>query len=141
MPTPGRALERGIEQRSTAYCEEMRRLCEWPTDRCIVIAPRHETEAWILADPAAITATLGYTGTAASIGLPASPAAAERLPDPKATLQQAVAQVRGRRRPIDLAQIFPAIAQRQSFAELRRSASFRAFEERVRVALNDLGCL
>lgn len=137
----GRDVAKGIGQRSTAYCEEMHKLCGWSTDRCVVITPRHETEAWVLADPAAVTSTLGYTGPPASIGLPATPAAAERLVDPKATLRQAVAKVRGRRRTVDLAQVFPAIAQRQSLAELRKLASFQAFENCVRTALNDLGCL
>jgi len=139
--TGGRALAQALDQRGTAYCEAMQRRCNWPTDRCIVIAPRHETEAWVLADPEAVKSTLGYTGSPGSIGLPANATEAERVVDPKATLQQAVARVRGRRRAVDLAQVLPAIAQRQELGELRRSASFRAFEERVRVALNDLGCL
>ena len=139
--TGGRGLASSIGSRSTAYCEEMHKLCGWSTDRCVLISPRHETEAWILADPAAVTGTLGYTGSAASLGLPTTPAEAERLIDPKATLRQAIAQVRGRRRAIDLAQVFPAIAQRQSLAELRKSPSFQAFEDGVRKALNDLHCL
>lgn len=139
--TGGRGLSAGVASRSKSYCEEMRRLCGWSTDRCIVITPKHETEAWILADPEAVTSTLGYGGTPASIGLPLNPAQAERLIDPKATLQQAVAQVRGRRRNVDLAQVFPAIAQRQRLVELRKTASFRSFEKGIETALRDLGCL
>lgn len=139
--TGGRGLEAGMAARSQAYCEEMQRRCGWPAPRCIIIAPRHETEAWILADSEAITSTLGYSGTADSIGLPATPAEAERLPDPKATLQHAIGEVRGRRRPVDLSQVFPAIAQRQRLAELRKARSFQAFETSVARALNDLGCL
>lgn len=139
--TGGRALTENMTHRSTSYCEEMTKLCEWRMDRCIVIAPSHETEAWILADPLAVTSTLGYAGTAASLSLPANPAAAERLTDPKATLLEAVSQVRGRRRAIDLGQVFPAIAQRQSLAQLRRSKSFERFEQKVRVALYGLGCI
>jgi hypothetical protein len=58
--TGGRDLAAGISARSRSYCEAMRELCGWPATRCIVISPRHETEAWILADAEAITATLGY---------------------------------------------------------------------------------
>jgi hypothetical protein len=138
----GRGLARGLEQRSTAYCEAMRELCNWPTDRCVVIAPRHETEAWVLADPAAVTEALGYTGTPASVGLPMNAAEAERVADPKAILEQAIVRTRGRRRgAIDVARVFPAIARRQNLTIVRRSESFRVFQDRVRVALNDLGCL
>jgi hypothetical protein len=139
--TGGRALEAGIELRSRSYCEEMQRQCAFPAGRCIVIAPRHETEAWILADPGAVIATLGYRGTPASIGLPTSAVEAERLIDPKATLQQAIGHVRGRRRPVDLAQVFPAIAQRQDLRELRKAGSYELFEKSVKAALFDLGCL
>ena len=139
--TGGRHIARGLAQRATAYCDEMRQRCGWSSDRCIVITPKHETEAWVLADPVAVTATLGYTGTASSIGLPTTAGQAERLVDPKSTLKQAVAQVRGRRRPVELSQVFPAIALRQDLATLRGLASFRRFEDSVRTALDDLGCL
>ncbi|NGM51205.1 DUF4276 family protein [Caulobacter sp. 602-2] len=139
--TGGRSLEAGMGQRSTDYCQAMNDRCEWPMPRCIVIAPRHETEAWILADPQAVTSTLGYSGAPAAIGLPANAAAAERLADPKAVLHSAIVEVRGRRRAVDVTQVFPAIAQRQRLEELRRARSFQVFEDHVRRALNDLGCL
>jgi hypothetical protein len=109
--------------------------------RCITVAPRHETEAWILADPQAVTTALGYLGTPASIGLPANAHQAERLGDPKATLTQAMAHVRGRRRHLDIKQIVPAIAQRQSLARLRHAGSFAVFEAGLVAALADLGAI
>lgn len=137
--TGGRALEAGMHHRGPAYCEAMRERCDWQEDRCIVIAPRHETEAWILADPSAVMDTLGYRGTPGSLGLPIDGAQAERLVDPKKVLQDAVSTVRGRRRPVATSQIGPAIAQRQRFASLRRGTSFRNFETQLRAALNTLG--
>jgi hypothetical protein len=139
--TGGRNLESGLAQRASAYCEAMFGLCEWPPVRCITIAPRHETEAWILADPHAVTAALGYNGTPEAIGLPGTAYEAERLREPKAVLAGAIVQVRGRRRPVDVKQVFPAIAQRQSFAALRNARSFIAFETTVVAALSDLGCI
>jgi hypothetical protein len=139
--TGGRNVEPGLEKRSGAYCEAMRELCEWPPVRCITISPRHETEAWILADSQAVTSALGYIGSPDSIGLPVNAAQAERLDDPKAVLSRAVGQVRGRRRNFDVKQIFAAIAQRQSFTALRQTRSFTAFEASLLVALADLGCL
>jgi Domain of unknown function (DUF4276) len=139
--TGGRNLEGMLEHRSTAYCERMHALCNWPPVRCIVIAPRKETEAWILADGSAVTSALGYSDTPTSIGLPATAAQAERVADPKATLKQAMQRVRGRRRPVSESDLFPAIAQRQSFSELRRTRSFRQFEQKLILGMADLGCV
>ena len=139
--TGGRAREADLEERSVQYCEAMYALCSWPSVRCITIAPRHETEAWILADPQAVTAALGYLGSPDSIGLPGDATQAERLSDPKAVLAAAVGLVRGRRRPFDAKQIFPAIAQRQSLTSLRKARSFVAFEFSLLAALGDLGCV
>jgi Domain of unknown function (DUF4276) len=137
----GRALEADLEDRSVRYCDAMHALCTWPPVRCITISPRHETEAWILADPRAVIEALGYLGSPASIGLPGNANQAERLGDPKSVLAAAVTQVRGRRRPFDANQIFPAIAQRQALANLRQARSFAAFETSLLAALADLGCV
>lgn len=139
--TGGRALESDMEERSVRYCEAMHAECDWPTVRCITISPRHETEAWILADPQAVTAALGYLGSPNSIGLPGDANQAERLGDPKAVLAEAMIQVRGRRRSPDVKQLFPAIAQRQALSKLRLARSFAAFEANLLAALADLGCI
>ncbi|RNJ49229.1 DUF4276 family protein [Methylocystis hirsuta] len=138
--TGGRNLEEQLTLRSCAYCAAIQRECDWPASRCVVIAPRHETEAWILADPGAVTDALGWRGSSDSIGLPTNGSAAEGLQDPKITLEQAVRQVRGRRsgRP---QQYFAAIAQRQELRELRGATSFRSFEAALYSALVDLGCV
>ncbi|MGJ0621447.1 MAG: hypothetical protein ACR65Z_12155 [Methylocystis sp.] len=138
--TGGRNLETGIDARSCAYCAAIHVNCDLPIERCIIVAPRHETEAWILADPCAVIAALGWRGSATSIGLPSDGAAAERLTDPKRTLEGAVREVRGRRRS-NPHQLFAAIAQRQALNELRRAASFRSFEAALYCALADLGCV
>ncbi len=139
--TGGRALEADLEARSVRYCEAMHAVCNWPPIRCITISPRHETEAWMLADPQAVTEALGYLGSPVSIGLPLDANRAERLGDPKAVLAAAMTSVRGRRRQVNVRQIVPAIAQRQSLAMLRRATSFVAFEASVQAALADLGSI
>jgi Domain of unknown function (DUF4276) len=138
--TGGRNLEAGLARRSCAICNAMTSICDWPAERCIVVAPRKETEAWLLADPQAITSALGYTGLPDTIGLPAHAKAAEALADPKVTLNDAMKQVRGRR-AVNIQQIYPAIAQLQSWDALRRSDSFRKFESDLRVALAHIGCV
>lgn len=136
--TGGRALEERVAQRSASYCLAMQERCDWPPDQCVTITPRHETEAWILADGAAVTASLGYAGDPSEVGLPTDAQAAERLPDPKAVLVAAVGEISGRRRKHLVENIFPAIGQRQRLDVLRHSASFVQFEDRLRTCLRSL---
>lgn len=139
--TGGRAVERSIGERGGSVPQLANELCDWPVDRCILIAPRHEMEAWILADPHAVCDSLGYNGAPDAIGLPLNARAAERLPDPKAILSAAITQVRGRRGHLTPVQLFPAVAQRQSLDALRSTASFRQFEAAIAAALRSLGCI
>ncbi len=140
--TGGRAQERQLPNRSEAYCEAMERECAWPRERCIVVAPRHETEAWVLMDPGAVADALGYNGDLSQYGMPRTPAECEVLADPKATLNGVIRGVRGRRaRPVSATDLYPAIASRQAVAILQSSASFLTFENQLRVGLRDVGCL
>ncbi len=139
--TGGRAQAGDIDDRSSAYCAAMQQICAWPPTRCVTIQPRHETEAWLLADPQAVMDSLGYRGAAKTLGLPSDASEAERLTDPKQVLAEAVRQVRGRRGRTDPKPLFAAIAQRQSLQTLRLSRSYAAFEGQLRTALSDLGCV
>jgi hypothetical protein len=133
--TGGRAIAQTIELRANAYCRAVHDLCAWPADNCVTITPRHETEAWLLADGLAVTGALGYTGLPSTVGLPASANEAEGLVDPKQVLNTAIRNIVGRRRNQSLENLFPAIAQRQNLNELRQSPTFMQFENRL------LGCL
>lgn len=139
--TGGRGVEQGLADRADAYCLAMAELCSWPSQHCITITPRHETEAWLLADGAAVTEALGYSGNPSEIGLPPDAQSAERLSDPKRVLSEAVERVAGRRRVQRIENLFPAIAQRQQLDLLRKSASFLEFEERLRQCLRALRCV
>jgi hypothetical protein len=139
--TGGRALEAGMGHRSEDYRDAAFALCGFPLERCVIIAPRHETEAWMLADRNAVGGALGYRGDLAALGLPANARDAERLVDPKAVLDAAISEVRGRRSPLSVQQLIPAIAQRQDLVKLRSAASFRAFENALAQALGSLGCI
>lgn len=139
--TGGRHVERGLADRADAYCAAFSAKCDWPYDRCITIAPRHETEAWLLADGAAVTSAMGYSGDPAEVGLPPDARAAERLADPKQVLTAAAEAISGRRRRQSVDNIFPAIAQRQRLDVLRGSASFAAFEANLRACLRSMGCI
>jgi hypothetical protein len=140
--TGGRAQERNLPNRSEAYCEAMQQECNWPRERCIVVAPRHETEAWVMMDHEAVAKALGYRGDLSACGMPRTPAECEALADPKATLNSVIKEIRGRRaRRENATDLYPAIAGRQEIAVLRGSASFLTFEEEVRVSLRSVGCL
>ncbi len=133
--TGGRGLQATLACRSTAYCEAMHAECDLEAFRCICLTPRHETEAWILADGSAVLGSVGIEGDPQAYGLPASPQEAERLVDPKRVLNDALdaMNVRPRSRNLDL--LFPTIANRQRLSELYRAQSIRNFRDGVRAAL------
>jgi hypothetical protein len=139
--TGGRGLVEGLAERSTAYCEAMHAAFGLDPARCITVAPKHETEAWVLCDPEAVTDALGYRGKPVELGLPLTARAAEALVDPKATLRNAISIARGRRREDGASVLYPAIAQRQNLDRLRESPSFAAFEASVVAALSSLGSI
>lgn len=136
----GRGQATKLDSRSTAYCEEMSERCAFPPSRCVTLTPRHTMEAWALADPDAVLRALGYSGSAAVIGLPRDGREAERLADPKETLDLAVRRVTNNRRRRGHT-LLPAIAQRQMIDALRQAPSFRDFELRLQTALRTLGTL
>ena len=140
--TGGTNQAQTLDSRSVAYCAKIQEVCGLPPARCVLVCPRHETEAWALADPAAVLDALGYKGPATDLGLPKDAREAESLPDPKDTLRMAVARARGRaRQRRDASAVLPGIAQRQSMDALRGAPFFRRFEESLVAALQDVGAL
>ena len=138
--TGGRGQLAKLGHRSSAYCQKMHELCEWRSERCVLLRPACMTESWALADPQAVLDSLGYRGTPSELGLPADAEQAEDHPNPKTCLGSALRTVRGTRRSrVDA--LLPAIAQRQSMDALGRSKSFQEFEVGLQSALLDLGVL
>lgn len=139
--TGGRGVSSTLEDRSDAYCRAANERCGWPVDRCVTISPKHEIEAWLLADHVAVQGALGHRGDPAALGLPINAREAERIVDPKATMENAIRLLRGRRRTVDVLQLYPAIAQRQRSDALRHSESFEKFEQRLATCLQAVGCI
>ncbi|MGQ9367920.1 hypothetical protein [Azospirillum sp. ST 5-10] len=139
--TGGRAVSETLPRRGRSYCDAAHDACGWNPDRCVALEPRHEMEAWALADPVAVALALGYSRDPANLGLPRNATEAERLGDPKAALERAARTVQRRRNSRGSSQLFPMIAQTQSLNALRDSDSFRRFEEQLRIGLRSLGCL
>lgn len=139
--TGGRGLEAGLDARSGAYCRAVRDRCNWPEERCVIIAPRHEVEAWVLADPEAVMEALGIAGDPISYGLPSDAAAAEALLDPKAALISVTSRLSRRKSQRNSSALFSRVAQGQRLEALRGSRSFQSFEADLRRALVSLGYL
>ena len=137
--TGGRNHEETLPDRAGAYCRAIHRACGWKQERCVLVCPRHETEAWAIADPEAVAGALGYRGPPTDLELPPDGDSAERLVDPKLVLETASARIRRQRGRGGT--LLPAIAQLQSFGQLRRSRSFRSFEASLRRGLVDLGMI
>lgn len=139
--TGGRNLEDGIQNRGAAYIQRMNDHCNLRIDRSVLITPRHEVEAWILADRKALLKTLGYRDDANNLGLPTTATAAERIVDPKASLMSAIATIYGRRKSKKRRLNFSAVAINQNIATLRGSDSFSLFEENLRTSLRTFGII
>lgn len=137
----GRGIAATLGNRSVSYCNAAHQLCQWDQQRCVTITPKHETEAWALADPVAVAGALGYSGKPQALGLPSTATEAESLNDPKAVLQMAANEVLGRRAKRGFGQLFTTIAQTQSIDMLRGSRSFSDFETRLKQGLRSLGCI
>lgn len=138
--TGGRALAAGIRSRREAYAEAASTLCNLPQEGVVFVSPRHETEAWALAEPDAICRALGYRGDIDDLNLPRSGREADRIVDPKAVLERAACWMSGRsyRR---ISGLLTSIAQEQSIEALQTSPSFQRFESNVRAALIAYGFL
>jgi hypothetical protein len=139
--TGGRAIAADIVQRREAYVDRARQICDVNPARIVFLSPRHETEAWALADSEAVCAALGYSGRTGRLGLPRNALAAERLADPKAVLRGVAERVQGRRARRPGRELLTVIAQEQRIDRLRGSRSFREFEAGLRAAFVSLGCL
>lgn len=138
--TGGRALAETLGQRGTAYCAAMAEACGLRCERCIVMTPRKEMEAWAISDSNAVLGALGFRGDPIGLGLPADPVAAERHTDPKTVLKDVLARVRGTRKK-RTPPPFAAIAQLQSLELLRRAPSFESFFQDLRAGLMDIGIM
>ena len=131
----GRALGETVHQRREALINKAVEICEFNAALAVLLSPEKELEAWVLADHAAIMAAFGISEIPDGL-LPANPREAERLPDPKSTLQNITRVVSGGKR--SASQILVRVAQEQNINELRRARSFQAFEKSLKGALKNL---
>lgn len=135
--TGGRALEAAIEARTTALIANAQARCGLRMDRCIVVAPKKETEAWCLADTNALRKNFGVPNAFAFPMLPGNPAGVENLQDPKLTMDEVIDSLPSKRKgkfP------FSGVAQCQEINNLMRAVpSFEAFYLSLASALGTFG--
>ncbi len=134
----GRAQAVNVAQRREQLIQKAHEICGFDPQVAVMLSPKKELEAWALADAAAVKIALGVTEISPGL-MPTTPTAAERLPDPKASLDAIVKSVTSRRS--EPRNILVRIAQEQSIDELRRANSFRTFEASLRDALAHAGFL
>ena len=135
----GRGLQGTLYARSAAYCEAIRAKCDITNARCICITPKHEIEAWVLADHQAVLDAVGIVGNPTDYGLPSTPRQAERLENPKETLMASLNKMRIRKRKQDVEFLFPAIANRQNLQKLYRIDAIGSLRDSLRRSLIELG--
>ncbi len=137
--TGGPAQEQHLANRTCALCERIHERCGFPRERCVVIAPRRETESWCLADKSAIRAACGLTDDHDLSFVPENADALEGIADPKSVMAQIQASLAiGRRRRVPPVP-YASLGQMQELNRLRALPSFETFESELIVALRTLG--
>lgn len=132
------AQEQYLGNRTCALCDRVANECEVNRSRCVIVAPRRETESWCLADKAAIRDACGVSSRFDLSFVPDSGNAIESVADPKALMnriQDSILSGRRRRPAIPYA----SLGQMQDLMLLRGLPSFRAFEAELKGALRTLG--
>lgn len=137
--TGGRALANQIGNRTCALCDRIEASCGFPRSRCIVAAPNRETEAWTLADIAALRRVFGLVPDAHLENMPTTPTAVEHIQDPKKTTQDFMEIIYGPAKKKARRWPFEIIAQEQNIELLLQVPSFRSFSDALKQALRGLG--
>lgn len=107
----------------------------------VPLIPIRMTEAWLLADPESLLNIIGTWMNTNALGLPSHPHQIESDPDPKATLKEVVRRAtaqRGRRRKLQVADVFAPLARTISLERLQRVPAYQQFVQDMTGALVEL---
>jgi len=135
--------ERAWQERIRPAVQRLIVECANVQERPVAVVPIRETEAWALVDGEALRGAFGTVLDDVDLGIPNRPREVERIADPKQALDRAFDRVIGsRRRRKKKAPVFlNVIGERVRLALLRQVPAFQRFEQDLRTALTDLGCL
>lgn len=99
--------------------------------RCVLpIVPIQMTEAWMLADPETLRATLGTSKSAQELGVPSKPKLVEADSDPKQTLKMIVSKVnthRSRRQHLDVNTLYTLLGRKVDLSRLKDVPAYQRF--------------
>ena len=137
-PTPERALNERIMPGILAAARKDN------TCRLLVpLVPVRMTEAWMLADPQALSQVIGTNLTAQDLGLPERPHQVESEPQPRQRLREATCRARAqyprRRRRLDLGELYEPLARQIRLERLRGVPAYQRFVTDLTKALHELG--
>jgi hypothetical protein len=104
----------------------------------VAIIPVRNLEAWILADFEAFKASTGTKLPATELGFPPRPIDAEKLADPKATLNQAL-KLAYKKRTSNYEDELGSIAKRINLNMLRKLPAYQGFEQQLHTVLERVG--
>ncbi len=133
------AQEQHLENRTCALCGRVESRCGILRDRCVVVAPRQETEAWCLVDKAAIRSAYGVGNGFDLSFIPDAANVIESIQDPKDVLRQIHNSLPGGRRRKNPPIPYANLGQIQDLSRLMLLPSFKSFELRLIAALRTLG--
>ncbi len=138
-PTREPALQQRI-QPGLDLVEQARRAGDPVCDQLLPIIPIRMTEAWMLADTAALRTVIGTTLSAHELGLPGHAHEVEAVLDPKHTLNQAMqaATSRRRRRRLSVGAIYEPLARQLDLDHLSRVPAYQQFVQDLILALTAL---
>ena len=138
---PARALSERIEPGLSLLGQSAEPACKIT----VPLVPVQATEAWLLADAAALCAVIGTDIDQTELGLPTSAAGVEAIARPKDALDDAVRKALAvrprRRRLLVLGQLYEPVARRLRLERLSQLPSFLRFEGLMAQALVELGLI
>lgn len=133
--TGGRNLQQSVDDRTTSLVDRCYELCGVDRDRCVLIRPKQETEAWCLADIKALRSTFNLSDNFDFVEIPENPALLEAIADPKSLMKRTVERADRRTRRVPYA----AISSNQNINTLLLVPSFKQFFDDLTKALSTFG--
>lgn len=126
-----------LATRTCALCEKVEG--NLIRERCVILTPRRETEAWCLSDKDALRSALGAGKGLDLSFVPDDPLEIERTTDPKAMIRRIQCSIESRVRRKVPPVPYANFGRMQNLVCLRRLPSFQDFENNLINALRTFG--
>jgi hypothetical protein len=113
---PGAARVQEVAKQGVKVCGQL-----------LPVIPVRMVEAWMIADPDALDATIGPGFSTPLRARAEPPRLVEAVSDPKTMLEARLREFRGRRRPLPLGEIYEPLARRVALERLERVPAYQQF--------------